>query len=68
MFVAWLLIPGTLALASKELWELAVITNELVSDLTFWTSLPLAQRAQRLLPVQDASGWFQFSCAESIRC
>ncbi len=25
---------------SKEMWELAVITNELVSDLTFWAFLP----------------------------
>lgn len=37
---AWVLIPGCLAMANKELWTLAVMTNELVHSMTFWQSFP----------------------------
>jgi hypothetical protein len=37
---AWVLIPGTLAMASKGMWALAWATNELVHTMTFWESFP----------------------------
>lgn len=38
---------------------LAVITDELVIDVTFWTSLPYCAACAMILPLQDASRWFQ---------
>ena len=37
---AWVILPCLLALVSREMWSLAVITNELVRQMTFWESLP----------------------------
>lgn len=40
VFGAWALIPGMLAMASKGMWDLALATNELVHNMTFWESFP----------------------------
>lgn len=40
VFGAWVLIPGCLAMASKEMWNLAVATLELIDGLSFWESFP----------------------------
>ncbi|AQW68228.1 hypothetical protein B2J77_08385 [Pseudomonas parafulva] len=40
VFGAWVLIPGCLAMAGKEMWKLAGATHELIHGMTFWESFP----------------------------
>ncbi|MNM42306.1 hypothetical protein D3C81_531390 [compost metagenome] len=40
VIAAWLLIPGALLMASREMWSLVAITNELVHSMTFLRSFP----------------------------
>ncbi len=37
---AWVLIPGCIAMASKEMWILAVATSEVIQGMTFFESFP----------------------------
>lgn len=37
---AWVIIPGCLAMAGKEMWSLAVATQELIHGMSFWESFP----------------------------
>lgn len=37
---AWVILPCLLVLTSREMWSLALITHELVRQMTFWETFP----------------------------
>lgn len=38
--IGWAIIPSCLAMASKEMWNFAVATQELILGMSFWESFP----------------------------